>query len=140
MKRIEPVFVERNPKGVIVVGDVNSTVAAALVASKMGIAVVHAEAGLRSFDRSMPEEINRVVTDSISDLLLVTEESGRTGSILPHSEGVAAERIHMVGNLMIDSLRRHLPAAMESGVLNQLGSLPRSIRSWSHRASAGQCR
>jgi UDP-N-acetylglucosamine 2-epimerase (non-hydrolysing) len=117
MKRIEPVFVERRPAGVIVVGDVNSTVAAALVASKMGIAVVHAEAGLRSFDRTMPEEINRVVTDSISDLLLVTEESGRINLL---REGVAAGRIHMVGNLMIDSLRRHLPKALESGVLEEL--------------------
>src|SRR5579872_4269344 len=100
MKRVEPVFEKERPHGVIVVGDVNSTVAAALVASKMGIAVVHAEAGLRSFDRSMPEEVNRVVTDCISDLLLVTEESGRTNLL---REGIASDRIHMVGNLMIDS-------------------------------------
>ncbi len=117
MKRVEPVFEETRPHGVVVVGDVNSTVAAALVASKIGIAVVHAEAGLRSFDRTMPEEINRIVTDSISDLLLVTEESGRTNLL---REGVALEKIHMVGNLMIDSLRRHLPKALESGVLEQL--------------------
>ncbi len=117
MKRLEPVLEQCRPDGVIVVGDVNSTVAAALVASKMGIAVVHAEAGLRSFDRSMPEEINRVVTDSISDLLLVTEESGRINLL---REGVAPGRIHMVGNLMIDSLRRHLPKALESDILKKL--------------------
>jgi UDP-N-acetylglucosamine 2-epimerase (non-hydrolysing) len=118
MKRVEPVLEERRPQGVIVVGDVNSTVAAALVASKMGIAVIHAEAGLRSFDRSMPEEINRMVTDAISDVLLVTEESGRVNL---SREGHPPERIHMVGNLMIDSLRKHLPKALESGVLAKLG-------------------
>jgi UDP-N-acetylglucosamine 2-epimerase (non-hydrolysing) len=117
MKRIEPVFQERRPAGTVVVGDVNSTVAAALVASKMGIAVVHAEAGLRSFDRTMPEEINRIVTDSISDVLLVTEESGRTNLL---REGHAAESIHMVGNLMIDSLHRHLPRARDSRILADL--------------------
>ena len=118
MKRLEPVFEERRPRGVVVVGDVNSTVAAALVASKMGIAVIHAEAGLRSFDRSMPEEINRMVTDAISDVLLVTEESGRVNLL---REGHPPERIHMVGNLMIDSLRRHLPKALESDILEKLG-------------------
>ncbi len=117
MKRIEPVFEQGRPRGVIVVGDVNSTAAAALVASKMGIAVIHAEAGLRSFDRSMPEEINRIVTDSISDVLLVTEESGRVNLL---REGHAHDRIHMVGNLMIDSLRRHLPKAETSAILSDL--------------------
>jgi len=117
IKRIEPVLLERRPRGVIVVGDVNSTVAAALVASKMGIAVIHAEAGLRSFDWSMPEEINRIVTDSISQVLLVTEESGRVNLL---REGHPPESIHMVGNLMIDSLRRHLPKARQSGILTEL--------------------
>lgn len=121
IRRIEPVFEERRPRGVIVVGDVNSTIAAALVASKMGIAVVHAEAGLRSFDRSMPEEINRVLTDSISDVLLVTEESGRANLL---REGHAAEQIHMVGNLMIDSLRCHLPRARKSRALEELKVAP----------------
>lgn len=117
MERIEPVLELRRPAGVIVVGDVNSTVAAALVACKLGIAVIHAEAGLRSFDRTMPEEINRVLTDAISDVLLVTEESGRRNLV---REGVASERIHMVGNLMIDSLLKHLPQARNSDILRKL--------------------
>jgi UDP-N-acetylglucosamine 2-epimerase (non-hydrolysing) len=118
MKRIEPVLVERKPDGVLVVGDVNSTIAAALVAKKLGIAVVHVEAGLRSFDRSMPEEINRVLTDAISDLLLITEESGRVNLV---HEGIDVKRIHMVGNLMIDSLHRHLEQARQSKILAELG-------------------
>lgn len=118
MKRLEPVLLEQRPEAIVVVGDVNSTVAAALVATKLDIKVVHAEAGLRSFDRSMPEEINRVVTDAISDLLLVTEESGRVNLL---REGIAAGRIHLVGNLMIDSLRRHLDQAMKSNVRERLG-------------------
>jgi UDP-N-acetylglucosamine 2-epimerase (non-hydrolysing) len=118
MKRLEPVLLERTPRGVIVVGDVNSTVAGALVAKKLGIDVVHAEGGLRSFDRTMPEEINRLVTDAISDVLLVTEQSGVDNLL---REGVAPERIHLVGNLMIDSLRRHLSRAMQSDVRQRLG-------------------
>jgi len=118
MKRLEPVLLERSPRGVIVVGDVNSTVAGALVAKKLGIDVVHAEGGLRSFDRTMPEEINRLVTDSISDVLLVTEQSGVNNLL---HEGVAPERIHLVGNLMIDSLRKHLSRAMQSDVRQRLG-------------------
>src|SRR5579883_286019 len=124
IRRIEPVFEEWRRRGVVVVGDVNCTVAAALVASKMGIAIVHAEAGLRSFDRSMPEEINRILTDSISDVLLVTEESGRTNLL---REGHPAERIHMVGNLMIDSLRCHLPKAQASTALSDLSVTPRKF-------------
>ena len=118
MKRLEPVLLKEKPHAVLVVGDVNSTVAGALVAKKLGIDVIHAEAGLRSFDRSMPEEINRLVTDSISDLLLVTEESGRINLI---REGVAESNIHLVGNLMIDSLHRHLEQALKSGIGQQLG-------------------
>lgn len=118
MRRLEPVLVAEQPGGVLVVGDVNSTLAGALVAAKLGIPVVHAEAGLRSFDRSMPEEINRVATDAISDLLLVTEESGRVNLL---KEGKDPSRIAVVGNLMIDSLRRSLPAALQSDIRDRLG-------------------
>src|SRR5579871_913044 len=118
MRRIEPVLQEVQPAAVIVVGDVNSTAAAALVAKKLGIDVVHAEAGLRSFDRTMPEEINRIVTDSITDIFLVTEESGRANLL---REGIAAERIHLVGNLMIDSLQQNLERARASDIADRLG-------------------
>jgi UDP-N-acetylglucosamine 2-epimerase (non-hydrolysing) len=121
MKRFEPVVLGEAPAAVIVVGDVNSTAACALVAAKLQVSVVHVEAGLRSFDRSMPEEINRVVTDAIADLLLVTEESGRRNLL---AEGVAPERIHLVGNLMIDSLRRHVEKARQSDILRRLGATP----------------
>jgi UDP-N-acetylglucosamine 2-epimerase (non-hydrolysing) len=118
LKRLEPVLTSECPQAVVVVGDVNSTLAGALVAKKLGMEVVHIEAGLRSFDRTMPEEINRLVTDSISDLFLVTEESGRLNLL---REGAAPERIHMVGNLMIDSLHRHLEQALQSNVRQTLG-------------------
>jgi UDP-N-acetylglucosamine 2-epimerase (non-hydrolysing) len=118
MRRLEPVLLERTVDGVIVVGDVNSTLAGALVAAKLGIPVIHAEAGLRSFDRTMPEEINRVVTDSISDLLLVTEESGRYNLL---REGKSEDQISMVGNLMVDSLQLHLETALQSKVKDRLG-------------------
>ncbi|HLH03120.1 MAG TPA: UDP-N-acetylglucosamine 2-epimerase (non-hydrolyzing) [Bryobacteraceae bacterium] len=118
MKRLEPVLIEESAEGVIVVGDVNSTVAGALVGSKLGMAVIHAEAGLRSFDRTMPEEINRMVTDAISDLLLVTEESGRVNLL---KEGHDEKRIVMVGNLMVDSLRRHLEDALKTDIVRRLG-------------------
>lgn len=118
MKRLEPVLLESKPAGLVIVGDVNSTVAGAVVAKKIGIDVVHVEAGLRSFDRSMPEEINRILTDSISDLFLVTEESGRTNLL---REGIPEWRIHLVGNLMIDSLRRHRDQALKSDVHARLG-------------------
>jgi UDP-N-acetylglucosamine 2-epimerase (non-hydrolysing) len=118
MRRIEPVLEQIRPVAVVVVGDVNSTAAAAMVAKKLGIDVVHVEAGLRSFDRSMPEEINRIVTDSISDLFLITEESGRTNLL---HEGIADERIHLVGNLMIDSLRQNLERARKSDIADKLG-------------------
>jgi UDP-N-acetylglucosamine 2-epimerase (non-hydrolysing) len=117
MKRIEPVLLEVNPAAILVVGDVNSTIAGALVAAKLGIKVVHAEAGLRSFDRTMPEEINRIVTDSISDLLLVTEESGRVNLL---REGISPDRISLTGNLMIDSLLRYLKRAMKSDIRERL--------------------
>jgi UDP-N-acetylglucosamine 2-epimerase (non-hydrolysing) len=117
MKRLESVLLGANPAAIVVVGDVNSTLGGALVAAKLGIKVVHIEAGLRSFDRTMPEEINRIVTDSISDLLFVTEESGRVNLL---REGIAPERIYFTGNLMIDSHRRHLEQAMRSTIRERL--------------------
>jgi UDP-N-acetylglucosamine 2-epimerase (non-hydrolysing) len=101
MKRIEPVLETERPDLVLVVGDVNSTLAAALTAAKLCIPVAHVEAGLRSLDRTMPEEINRLVTDAVSDYLFVSEESGRQNLL---REGVAESKIHFVGNVMIDSL------------------------------------
>jgi UDP-N-acetylglucosamine 2-epimerase (non-hydrolysing) len=101
MKRLEPVLLRERPDLVLVVGDVNSSLAAALTASKLLIPVAHVEAGLRSFDRTMPEEINRIVTDAVSDLLFVTEESGRQNLL---HEGVNEAKIFFVGNVMIDSL------------------------------------
>ena len=109
MSRIEGVMTECRPDMVLVYGDVNSTVAAALVCSKLMIRVCHVEAGLRSFDRSMPEEINRIVTDRLADLLFTPSEDG---DLNLKSEGVAAEKVHLVGNVMIDSLIRLLPAAL----------------------------
>jgi UDP-N-acetylglucosamine 2-epimerase (non-hydrolysing) len=117
MKRFESVMLEESPDAVLVVGDVNSTAACALVASKLGCPVIHVEAGLRSFDRSMPEEINRLVTDAISDLFLVTEESALHNL---EREGVSREKVFFVGNLMIDSLHFHLPAARASDILDRL--------------------
>ena len=117
LRRFEPVLLEERPGAVLVVGDVNSTLACALAGAKLNIPVVHVEAGLRSFDRTMPEEINRIVTDSISTLLLVTEESGWANLL---REGIEESRIHMVGNLMIDSLRYHLAKASQSDVLSRL--------------------
>jgi len=108
MRRFEPVVVERKPDLTLVYGDVNSTVAAALVCAKLLSPVGHVEAGLRSFDRSMPEEINRIVTDRLSDVLFTPSEDGDANLL---REGVARERIHFVGNVMIDSLIQFLPAA-----------------------------
>jgi len=117
MKAFEQVVLRFRPDAVLVVGDVNSTVACGLVAVKLGVKLVHVEAGLRSFDRSMPEEINRVVTDSISDLLFCTEQSGVDNLI---REGVPKERIFLVGNVMIDTLLRNRAKAEESNVLSRL--------------------
>jgi UDP-N-acetylglucosamine 2-epimerase (non-hydrolysing) len=108
MTRIEDLLVEERPALIAVYGDVNSTVAAALVAAKLHIPVAHVEAGLRSFDPTMPEEVNRIVTDRLSDLLFATSPDA-----VAHlaSEGVAASRIHLVGNPMIDTLLRHVDRA-----------------------------
>jgi len=109
MKRFEPAMDEVQPAAVLVVGDVNSTIACALVAAKKGVPVIHVEAGLRSFDRAMPEEINRVLTDQLSDLLFTTEESGADNLA---KEGIGAGRVHFVGNVMIDTLRANLARAI----------------------------
>jgi UDP-N-acetylglucosamine 2-epimerase (non-hydrolysing) len=109
------------PDWVVVVGDVNSTLACTLVAAKLGVRVAHVEAGLRSFDRSMPEEINRIVTDSLADLLLTPSDDA--GENL-RREGVPARKIRLVGNIMIDSLVANLPKAEQSGVLANLGLQP----------------
>ena len=108
MRRFEPVLAKWRPCAVVVVGDVNSTLACSLVATKLDVPVVHVEAGLRSFDRSMPEEINRVLTDQIADRLYTTE---RSASDHLTREGIAEERICFVGNVMIDSLQSARPMA-----------------------------
>jgi len=109
MLRFEPVVERERPAGVLVVGDVNSTLACALVAAKRCVPVIHVEAGLRSYDRTMPEEVNRVLTDQISDLLFTTERSARQNLL---REGIADAGIHFVGNVMIDTLRENLKQAV----------------------------
>ena len=117
MKRLEPVLERERPDLVLVVGDVNSTMAAAVTAVKLKIKVAHVEAGLRSYDRSMPEEINRLVTDAVSDLLFVTEESGEKNL---KAEGIAEEKIFFVGNVMIDSLESSRRLWTRSNIVEQL--------------------
>lgn len=112
MMAFEKVLLEHKPDMVVVVGDVNSTIACALVAAKLGVKVAHVEAGLRSFDRTMPEEINRILTDAISDMLFTTEESGNENL---KREGIPEEKIHFVGNVMIDTLV-HCLATMPDGL------------------------
>jgi UDP-N-acetylglucosamine 2-epimerase (non-hydrolysing) len=111
MIRMEPVVLERRPDMVLVYGDVNSTVATVLVCAKLGVRVGHVEAGLRSFDRTMPEEINRLVTDQLADLLFTPSEDGDENL---RREGIDAEKIFRVGNVMIDSLVRLLPFARKA--------------------------
>lgn len=118
LERYEQHLLASRPSATVVFGDVNSTVACALAAVKLGVPVVHVEAGLRSFDRTMPEEINRVLTDAIADLLLVSEPSG-VGNL--RREGVADRRVRLVGNVMIDTLLAELPAARRCGILEDLG-------------------
>jgi UDP-N-acetylglucosamine 2-epimerase (non-hydrolysing) len=117
MQRFEPVVLEHRPDWVLVVGDVNSTLACALVCSKLGIRVAHVEAGLRSRDRTMPEEINRLLTDQLSDLLL-TPSADADRNLL--AEGIPPERIRLVGNVMIDSLFQQLERAASSRVREEL--------------------
>ena len=110
MMKFETVCLEVRPLMVIVAGDVNSTLACAIVASKLHIKIAHIESGLRSFDKKMPEEINRIITDNISDLLFTTEISGNENLI---REGMETSRVHLVGNTMIDSLLKCLPKAQK---------------------------
>ena len=118
MQRLEPVLMAERPSAVLVVGDVNSTLAAALAAKKLGFFLIHAEAGLRSFDRSMPEEINRLIVDAISDLNLVSEDSGMRNLA---AEGVPPEKVRLVGDLMVDCLLSHLDEAKQSRIVEELG-------------------
>jgi UDP-N-acetylglucosamine 2-epimerase (non-hydrolysing) len=118
MERIEPVLIKEKPDWVVVYGDVNSTAAAALVASKLGLAIAHVEAGLRSYDRSMPEEINRIVTDRLADLLLTPS---RGAEIILRGEGEPAGEIVFVGNVMIDTLCYSLDRARATGFRDSLG-------------------
>lgn len=118
MQRLEPLLLERRPDVVLVYGDVNSTVAAALAAAKLGVAVGHVEAGLRSRDRTMPEELNRLVTDHLADLLFAPSADAVANL---RAEGVPEERIHFVGNVMIDTLCWALPRAMRAGAAERYG-------------------
>jgi UDP-N-acetylglucosamine 2-epimerase (non-hydrolysing) len=118
MTAFEPVLLAARAHMILVVGDVNSTIACALVAAKLHVRIAHVEAGLRSFDRSMPEEINRVLTDQISDLLFTTEESA-AGNL--EREGIEADKIHFVGNVMIDTLLAHRAKASATGIVERLG-------------------
>ena len=121
MIAFEEVVLEHRPRWVVVAGDVNSTLAAGLVAAKLEVPVAHVEAGLRSFDRGMPEEINRVLTDRLSDLLFTTEESGNRHLA---AEGVAAERVCFVGNCMVDTLLQHVEVATAAAPWRALGLEP----------------
>ena len=117
MIEFEKVLLSEKPDLVIVVGDVNSTIACTLTASKLHIKTSHVEAGLRSFDREMPEEINRILTDSIADILFVTEKSGLENL---RNEGISEDKIHFVGNVMIDSLNKYLSKASNSDLMEKL--------------------
>jgi len=118
MLALEPVLLLEQPDLMMVVGDVDSTLAAALTANKVGVPLAHLESGLRSRDRAMPEEFNRIVTDRLADHLFVTEESGRTNLV---AEGTDPERIHLVGNTMIDSLVEFDPLIQENDILERIG-------------------
>jgi UDP-N-acetylglucosamine 2-epimerase (non-hydrolysing) len=124
MRRFDPVVDDLKPSCVIVVGDVNSTIACALVATKRGAPVAHVEAGLRSFDRAMPEEVNRVLTDQIADLLYTTERDAAQNLA---REGIDAARVQFVGNVMIDSLRQHLPRAIPAEDTLAANGFPREF-------------
>jgi len=133
MQQFEPTLMDYKPDWIFVPGDVNSTIACALVASKLGVKIAHVEAGLRSFDRTMPEEINRLLTDQISDLLLTPSRDASENLI---REGITPEKIHFVGNVMIDTLVRLLPKAeMRWPSLREQYNLDRYILVTLHRPS-----
>ncbi len=117
MSKLEDVMIDEGPDLVIIVGDVNSTLAASLVCAKMGIKLAHVEAGLRSFDTDMPEEINRIIADRLSDLLFVTEKSGMTNL---EKEGIRSENAYLVGNVMVDSLLNNITKAESTGIIKSL--------------------
>src|SRR5512139_3737 len=123
MAAFEEVCEKRQPTLVVVGGDVNSTMAVALVAGKLHIPVAHVEAGLRSFDRTMPEEINRVVADHLSEMLFTTEKSGNENLI---KEGIARSKIHFVGNCMVDSLLKHVGVAVRRTPWDAFGLTPQN--------------
>jgi len=118
MVAVEKIFMQERPDWVLVVGDVNSTLAVSLVAAKLHIPIAHVESGLRSMDRTMPEEINRLLTDRISDLFFITEQSGWDHLI---EEGTDPGKMHLVGNVMIDSLVEHLGKSRSSTIQQELG-------------------
>jgi UDP-N-acetylglucosamine 2-epimerase (non-hydrolysing) len=122
MLAFEPVVLKHRPDWVIVVGDVNSTLACALVCTKLGVRVAHVEAGLRSGDRTMPEEINRLLTDQIADLLFTPSRDADANLL---REGISQSKVHFVGNVMIDTLVRMLPQARQRPILSSLGLEPR---------------
>lgn len=133
MIAFEKVLLKERPDLIVVVGDVNSTLACSLVAAKLNVKIAHVESGLRSFDRSMPEEINRIVTDSISDFLFVSEESGCENLI---KEGINPKKIHFVGNTMIDTLLFSMPKINKSKILKTLDLKPKKYAVMSlHRPS-----
>jgi len=121
MTAMERLLADERPDLVLVVGDVNSTIAAAIAAARAGVPLAHVEAGLRSFDRRMPEEINRIVTDALASYLFVTEESGVSNLL---GEGLPEDRVFMVGNVMIDTLDALLPAIRERRMAAELGLEP----------------
>jgi UDP-N-acetylglucosamine 2-epimerase (non-hydrolysing) len=133
MTAFEAVVTKHRPDWVFVVGDVNSTLACALVCAKLGVRVAHVEAGLRSWDRSMPEEINRLLTDQISDLLFTPSLDGNENLL---REGIDPAKIHFVGNVMIDTLVNLLPRAKERPILKELGGKPKQhVLATLHRPS-----
>jgi UDP-N-acetylglucosamine 2-epimerase (non-hydrolysing) len=121
MMAFEEVCRRKTPDLILVGGDVNSTIAVAMVAARLGIRLGHVEAGLRSFDRTMPEEINRVLTDHLADYLFTTEESANVNLL---REGLPADRIHFVGNCMVDTLQEHVASALESSPWTPFGFSP----------------